>query len=231
MQENQDYEIDLFDLVIILLKKWYLIAIAFVLTLGASTAYSYLFLEDTYEASTSMLVYIEEDLENPNQTTIINGLGDQYDAFVKSNTVLEYILENTSTSLTASEIASMIEISSVSNTVVLNLTVESTNPEIAQAIANSATEGIFNNTANFSTVEDVEILSLSSLPSSPSGPNRTLYLAIGGVLGLMIGVFGVFVLEFMDPSIKSAKDIDHKLQLRVLGVIPSYDSKKEGGLL
>jgi len=231
MQENQEYEIDLFDLIIILLKKWYLITLAFVLTLGASAAYSYLLLEDTYQATTSMLVYIEEYSDSPSQTNLINGLGNQYNAFVKSNTILEYVLENTSTSLTASEIASMIEISSVSNTVVLNLTVVSNSPETAQMIANSATEGIFNNTANFSTLDDIEILSLSSLPSSPSGPNRSLYLAIGGVLGLMIGVFGVFVLEFMDPSIKSAKDIDHKLQLRVLGVIPSYESKKEGGLL
>lgn len=231
MQESQEYEIDLFELIIILLKKWYLIAGVFIVILGAAAIYSYGFLEDSYQASTTMLVLIEEDPEDSNQVININGLGDQYDAFVKSNTVLEYVATNLSQDLSTSQIASMIQVSSVENTVVLNLTVESTDATLARDVANLATEGIFENTANFSSYEDVEILSLANLPSSPSGPNRTLYLAIGGVLGLMIGVFGVFILEFMDPSIKSSKDIDHKLQLRTLGVIPVYSTKKEGGLL
>lgn len=231
MQESQEYEIDLFELVIILLKKWFIIAAAFIIILGAAGIYSYVFLEDSYQASTTMLVLVEEDPNNPNQVISINGLGDQYDAFAKSNAVLEYVQENLTQELSLSQIASMIQISSVSNTVVLNLTVESTDATLSRDVANLATEGIFENTTNFSSYEDVEILSLANVPSAPSGPNRTLYLAIGGVLGLMIGVFGVFILEFMDPSIKSSKDIDHKLQLRTLGVIPTYNSKKEGGLL
>lgn len=230
MQESQEYELDLFELVIILLKKWYIILAAFILILGASAIYSYGFLDESYEASTTMLVLIEQDLENPTQITLIRGLGDQYDAFAKSNTVLEYVRDNLSSSLSTSEIASMIQVTSVADTVVLNLTVSASNPDVALEVANLATQGIFNNTANFTTYEDVEILTLATTPST-SGVNYTLYLAIGGVLGLMIGVFGVFILEFMDPSIKSSKDIDHKLQLRVLGVIPSYDTKKEGGSL
>jgi len=71
--------------------------------------------------------------------------------------------------------------------------------------------------------EDVEVLDEAKVPASPSGPNRMLYIAVGILLGGMVGVGLVLGFEFLDKDIKTGKDIESHLGLRLLGVIPEYD--------
>ncbi len=47
-----------------------------------------------------------------------------------------------------------------------------------------------------------------------------LNIAIAGVLGLMFGIFLVFLLEYLDNTIKTPKDVEKYLQLSVIGAIP-----------
>ena len=56
-----------------------------------------------------------------------------------------------------------------------------------------------------------------------------MYLAVGILLGGMIGVGLVLGVEFLDKNIKVGKDIENVLGLRLLGIIPDYDMD-EGGL-
>jgi capsular polysaccharide biosynthesis protein len=74
--------------------------------------------------------------------------------------------------------------------------------------------------------DNIEILDTAKVPTAPSGPNRMLYLMIGLVLGGLLGVGLVLLSEFLDTSIKSSKDIEQKLKLRVLSVIPDYEHEE-----
>src|SRR5690606_32989254 len=51
-------------------------------------------------------------------------------------------------------------------------------------------------------------------------PNLPLNLAIGLLLGAMLGVLTAFVLEFIDQTLKTPADVEQKLRLSVLGIIP-----------
>lgn len=44
------------------------------------------------------------------------------------------------------------------------------------------------------------IVSLATTPHRPTGPNRALYLAVGTALGLFLGVFGAFALEYLEGN-------------------------------
>ena len=65
-------------------------------------------------------------------------------------------------------------------------------------------------------------------PTAPIKPNKVMNIAIAGVLGVMIGLFVIFLLEYLDNKIKTPQDIEKHLGLPLLGVIPDEFSKKGG---
>lgn len=51
---------------------------------------------------------------------------------------------------------------------------------------------------SFNSVEDmIVMLSAATVPQNPVKPNKKLNVAIAGVLGLMVAVFGVFLVEYL----------------------------------
>lgn len=67
---------------------------------------------------------------------------------------------------------------------------------------------------------NVSIVDRALPPTSRYKPNLPLNLAIGLLLGAMLGVLAAFVLEFMDQTLKTPQDVEQRLRLSVLGIIP-----------
>jgi len=74
---------------------------------------------------------------------------------------------------------------------------------------------------------DVQVIDVAVAPSKPISPNKSLYVMIAGILGLVIGVGLAFVLEYMNKTVKTIEDVKQYLDLPVLGSIPDFDSNTE----
>ena len=61
-------------------------------------------------------------------------------------------------------------------------------------------------------------------------PSLRRNLMIGLLAGLLLGVLLAFVLEFLDDTLKTPEDIEQKLKLAVLGVIPKLGPKESMAL-
>lgn len=70
------------------------------------------------------------------------------------------------------------------------------------------------------TSGNVEIIDRAQVPGAPIRPNKRKNLALGLVLGLMLGVGLTFLLDYLDRTIKDEEDVQDKLGLPVIGVIP-----------
>jgi capsular exopolysaccharide synthesis family protein len=57
-------------------------------------------------------------------------------------------------------------------------------------------------------------------------PNLFKNLALGLLAGLLLGVLLAFVLEFLDDTLKTPEDLEQKLKLAVLGIIPKLGPKQ-----
>ncbi|MBS3975467.1 MAG: lipopolysaccharide biosynthesis protein [Syntrophomonadaceae bacterium] len=62
-------------------------------------------------------------------------------------------------------------------------------------------------------------------PTDPVKPRKMLNVAIAFLLGLMVSVFLVFLLEFLDNTIKTPADIERHLAVPVLGSIPFHEPR------
>jgi polysaccharide chain length determinant protein (PEP-CTERM system associated) len=68
--------------------------------------------------------------------------------------------------------------------------------------------------------ENFRILDPASLPDRPAKPNMLQVYGIGLMFGLALGGGIGFMREFNDASIRSEKDLQHYVPLRVLGTMP-----------
>jgi len=73
---------------------------------------------------------------------------------------------------------------------------------------------------------NISVIDRAQAPLMRYKPNLPLNLALGVLLGLVAGVLAALVLEFLDDTIKTPDDVEHRLGLSVLGIIPQLSSKQ-----
>src|SRR5256712_7495646 len=66
----------------------------------------------------------------------------------------------------------------------------------------------------------VEIIDNATAGLRPVRPNKPLNIALGIIIGLVVGVGLAFFIEYLDTSVKTIDDVERSLQAPVLGVIP-----------
>ena len=66
----------------------------------------------------------------------------------------------------------------------------------------------------------VEIMDYALPGIRPVKPNKPLNIALGIIIGLVVGVGLAFFIEYLDTSVKTIDDVERSLQSPVLGVIP-----------
>ncbi len=66
----------------------------------------------------------------------------------------------------------------------------------------------------------VEIVDRAVPGDRPVRPNKPLNIALGVIIGLVVGVGLAFFIEYLDTSVKTIDDVERSLQAPVLGVIP-----------
>ena len=66
----------------------------------------------------------------------------------------------------------------------------------------------------------VEVIEHAEAGARPVRPNKPLNIALGIIIGLVVGVGLAFFIEYLDTSVKTIDDVERTLQSPVLGVIP-----------
>ncbi len=76
-------------------------------------------------------------------------------------------------------------------------------------------------------MNNLRVIDPAHPPKQPSSPNIQRSLALGGVLGLMLGVGLVFLLDYADQTVRTPDDVERYLGLDTLAVIQEF--KDEAG--
>jgi uncharacterized protein involved in exopolysaccharide biosynthesis len=113
-------------------------------------------------------------------------------------------------------------------------TLERLNREIAQATqllekfkSQQQTSNISQALLGDASVPKYKVIEPAKLPMQPFSPNRKKIIAMGILMGLVVGGAAVLLLELMDKSFKHVEDVEEFLGLRVIGVAPHIDFVKD----
>ncbi|OIJ11254.1 capsular biosynthesis protein [Anaerobacillus alkalilacustris] len=211
------------------IKKRILMIIAItVIAVGISALFSYLILTPIYQSSTQFLV----THSNSEQQAISQGdirtnleLINTYNDIIKSPIILDKVSDELQLNRSTNVLNSQITVGTRNNSQVVSITVQDPEPALAVQIANTVASVFQREIVSIMNVDNVSILSEAKLPENPSPikPNPMLNMAIAFVVGLMAAVGLAFLLEFLDNTIKTEKDIEKHLGLSVIGAIPTFE--------
>ena len=224
---GETVEIDLKELAKLLWKKAWIILLCVVILASATFAYTKAFVEPMYTAT--VMIYVNNNSNRNNNALSSSDLAvalrlvSTYINILKSDSVLEEVVEKTGVSLTASQIRNMLSAEAVEETEMFQISITSPNPkmsaDVANAIANIAPEKI----AEIIEGSSAKIIDYAREPKVQSSPSYVKNAIIGGGVGLILAVAGILVHMLLDIRVKREEDLARISDIPVLGRIPNLN--------
>jgi polysaccharide biosynthesis transport protein len=75
------------------------------------------------------------------------------------------------------------------------------------------------------TSSNIQILDRAEIPKSPFKPKKTLNILLSLIVGLFGGIGLAFFAEYLDNTIKTPEDIEKRMAMPSLGIVPLYTSE------
>jgi len=123
-----------------------------------------------------------------------------YGYVATSDSVMSGVIEDLGLAVSPSQLADTINVNNPDDTVILEISATNPNPALAQSIANSAAEQLSTEVGRLESpaaggdpLVTISTTQPAPLPTSPSAPRKPLYLTVGLLAGLVLGVGGVLV--------------------------------------
>lgn len=224
-------EISLQELFYVFRKRiWLIIG----LTIGAlvvSGILSFFIITPEYETFTTLLVGKPQEYQistggiEYNDVLLNQKLVPTYGELAKSRFVADKVIQNLNLGMSYSTFKKKVQVSLVNDTEIIKIQVKDKDRELAADIANEVSEEFMKTVKLKMKVENVQIVDKAQIPQVPVSPRKLLNMAIGAVLGFMVGVFLTFLLEYLDSTFKTPDDVEKNLHLPVLGAIPLISSR------
>lgn len=225
--ETWDDAIDLLEILRIIRKRLWIIILLTVMAVVISGLLSFFFLDKVYQTSTTLMVSkTQSDSTNVlqyNDVLMSQKLVKTYSEIAKSDRVLDKVIEKLELSTSAEELRKKITVNSVQDTEIIRISVEDLDPQFATDLANGIAVVFMGEVAEIMKMDNVQLIDPAKVPDIPIKPRPVLNMAIAGVLGLMISLGIIFLIEYLDNTVKSAEDIERHIGLPVLGSIPDFE--------
>lgn len=234
----------------IIMKKWWLIAAVVIVAVVATGIKSYFFTTPIYEAKATLIVN-----QSPQQAGVeALNLGllqsnvmliNSYKKIVESAFIMEKVVEqNPNLGITADQLSKKVKVTSADESQVMDIMYTGSDYKQAAQIVNAVSEIFKDQIPHIMQVDNVTILDKADVSDIPNPINNSpaLNMLISLIVSCMLAVGIIFLLDYLDDTIKSEAEMLQTLETPVLAMInkinkndlgisnkPSIKMKKELG--
>lgn len=229
-------EIDLKELISMFLEKKFLIILIVLLAAIIGAVYTLKIIVPEYQSSTSLvLVQIagENSLDASNSITandlaLNSNLVDNYREIAKSKTVTSKVMENLNLDMTLPQLQSSINVTSITDTELIKITVTNTDPELACKIANEVAKIFIEKTDEIYKINNVHVLDEAEPSYEPSNIHLVKNIVIFAFIGFVLVSAYILLINMLDTTVKTDIDIEKALKVPVLAsIVLTDDSNKK----
>ena len=207
-------------------KSKFGIVILFVALVGIFGCLYGLFIQKPIYKSSTSIVLISEAKDNSqltyNDVSVNQNLVSTYSEIVKSKRILNQVINNLNLDYSYGALSNNIEVSSVTGTQIIKITVTDENSKTAMKVANEIAKVFSKEIPELYNISNVNILDTAEVASSAYNVNIAKQSTIFLLAGLVLGLGVVFVMYYFDRSVKNASQIEDKLKLPVLATVREY---------
>lgn len=226
-------EIDLLPLLLHLLKKLWIIILVAVISGTVTYTASKMFVKPTYRCGftayiNNRLATSDKELLTSSDVTAAKELVKTYANILKSNTILSSADEVFDLDYSVEKLKKMISTEIQDGTEIIQIYVVAKTPEeaykVATAIASTAPE----NMADIVEGSSMKIVEFPQMPKAKYQPSYTRYALIGFLLGALLSAAVLIIRYLLDDTVTDEAEIENRLNVPVLGVIPDVFARSGG---
>ena len=230
MKEQEKFEIDVFQLVKVLWKRKFLIALVALVAGVTAFAYSSFVIKPQYASTTRIYVVNRNQADKPGLTNQDLQAGSylvkDYREIILSQDVLEKVVADQSLTIDAKTLGKKVSVTVPADTRIVSISVRDGKPEEASRIANALREVAAQKIISVTRVSDVTTLEEARPATSPSSPNIRRNTMMATIAGVGFVTIIVLLVELLDDRVKRPEDIEEVMHISLLGVIPNLEKLK-----
>ena len=230
MNNNNDViEIDLGAIFSILLDRILMIFFVGLFFALIGFGVSNFVIAPTYESTTGIYILNKEDNASVTYSDVQIGtqLTKDYAQLISSRYVLENVIQQLGLELDYAELNKKIDISTPTDTRIVNITVSDTDPVVAMNIANAVREVASEHIRNVMDIDAVNVVETANMPTKKASPSIMMWTLIGGFVGVVLVAILIILNFILDDTIKTSEDVERFLGLSTLALIPMAEEEEE----
>ena len=221
--EEQEKEIDLLELAYHLWDHWKLIAVFFLVGTILMGVFTKFFMDKEYQATSKMYVLSSSDsVVNLSDLQLGSQLTSDYLEVFETHEVTNEVIKKLNLPYDYDQLQGMLSLSNTSGTRIINITITSTKPEEAAAIANEFLDVASRYVADVMVTDRPTVLSVALVPEKPIGPSTVKNALLGAIMGIALSCGYLVVAFLLDDKVKSADDITKLTGMPVLAEVPTF---------
>lgn len=194
--------------------------------------YTKLFVKPVYQSSATLIVNNRKDDSGAISNDEINsakGLASVYSIIIKSDAVMQPVVNLIDQSMSANKLADKVSVSSVNGTQIIKVSVNDRDPMKAQRYVDEILKVAPGVIEEMVEAGSVKVVSQPTAPKSPISPNVKINTLMAAMLGFVLSLGAVLAVFFFDNTFRTPEEIEKYLDLPVIGVIPNVESVSKGG--
>ncbi len=219
--ETDEMEIDLREVFFALKKRALIILAALVAGALIAGAYTKLLVTPMYSSTATMLVLSKDTtLTSIADLQLGTQLTNDYSVLLTSRPVLEEVIDNLGLDMGYGSLKGAITLNNPSNTRILEITVQNSDPELARDLVNELAHTASDYIGDKMEVIPPKVIEEGEVSTSQISPNTKKNIMLGALAGAVLAAGVVVLMSVLDDSIRSEDDIENFLGMPTLASVP-----------